>query len=148
MVNRQSNVFPAILGRTCDRPCEPACRRARVDGTPVPICRLKRVAADLRGEITDLLPRIPDEKNGKRVACIGAGPASLTVANDLLPLGYEVVIFEKHDKPGGLMRTNIPSFRLPAQVLDDEIDMILDMGVDIRYGAAIGSMRALMDEGF
>src|SRR5947209_11069426 len=121
MVNRESNVFPAILGRTCDRPCEPACRRERVDGNPVAICRLKRVAADLKGDIDDRLPIIPTQKNGRRIACIGAGPASLTVANDLLPLGYEVTIFEKHDKPGGLMRTNIPSFRLPAGVLEEGI---------------------------
>ena len=113
MLNRESNVFPAILGRTCDRPCEPACRRGRLDGKPVAICRLKRVAADLRGDITDRLPKIPSKKNGKRIACVGAGPASLTVANDLMPLGYEVTIFEKQDKPGGLMRTNIPAFRLP-----------------------------------
>src|ERR1019366_944277 len=119
MLNRESNVFPGILGRTCDRPCEPACRRGRLpegkdtgrdDAKPVAICRLKRVAADLRGDISDRLPRAPQQKNGKRVACIGAGPASLTVANDLIPLGYNVTIFEKHDKPGGLMRTNIPSF--------------------------------------
>jgi formate dehydrogenase (NADP+) beta subunit len=148
MVNRESNVFPAILGRTCDRPCEPACRRARVDGSPVAICRLKRVAADLRGEIAHLLPRIPDEKNGKRVACIGAGPASLTVANDLLPLGYEVVIFERHDKPGGLMRTNIPAFRLPESVLMDEIDIILDMGARIRYNTPITSLNAVLAQGF
>ncbi|HLJ68222.1 MAG TPA: FAD-dependent oxidoreductase, partial [Chloroflexota bacterium] len=148
MVNRESNVFPAILGRTCDRPCEPACRRTRVDGNPVAICRLKRVAADLRGEISDRLPRIPLVKNGKRVACVGAGPASLTVANDLMPLGYEVVIFEQYDKPGGLMRTNIPAFRLPAAVLDEEIDVILDMGVDIRYNTPITSMSALLADGF
>src|ERR1700751_3459139 len=121
ILNRESNVFPGILGRTCDRPCEPACRRTRVDGQPVAICRLKRVAADLRGEIAGRLPEIPRLKNGKSIACIGAGPASLTVANDLMPLGYEVVIFEKHDKPGGLMRSNIPSFRLPEQVLDEAI---------------------------
>ena len=148
MLNRESNVFPAILGRTCDRPCEPACRRTRVDGSPVAICRLKRVAADLRGEIADRLPVIPAQKNGKRVACVGAGPASLTVANDLLPLGYDIVIFEQHDKPGGLMRTNIPSFRLPEEVLEDECGVILDMGVDIRYGAKIGSLRALLEQGF
>ena len=148
MVNRQSNVFPAILGRTCDRPCEPACRRGRLDGKPVAICRLKRVAADLRGEISHLLPRIPPQKNGKRIACIGAGPASLTVANDLMPLGYEVTIFEKQDKPGGLMRSNIPAFRLPEQVLTEEIDLILDMGVDIRFNAPVASMKALLDEGF
>src|SRR2546428_9088261 len=100
MVNRESNVFPAILGRTCDRPCEPACRRGRLDGAPVAICRLKRVAADLKGDIADRLPLIPAQKNGKRIACVGAGPASPTVANDLLPLGYEVVMFEQHGKPG------------------------------------------------
>lgn len=148
MVNRQSNVFPAILGRTCDRPCEPACRRGRLDGKPVAICRLKRVAADLRGEISHLLPKIPAQKNGKRIACIGAGPASLTVANDLMPLGYQVTIFEKQDKPGGLMRSNIPAFRLPEQVLTEEIDLILDMGVDIRFNAPVQSMRALLEQGF
>jgi formate dehydrogenase beta subunit len=148
MLNRESNVFPGILGRTCDRPCEPACRRERVDGSPVAICRLKRVASDLRGDITDRLPEIPSVKNGKRIACIGAGPASLTVANDLMPLGYEVVIFEQFDKPGGLMRSNIPSFRLPEEVLDEETRMILDMGVDIRYNTPITSLRALLDDGF
>jgi NADPH-dependent glutamate synthase beta subunit-like oxidoreductase/ferredoxin len=148
MVNRESNVFPAILGRTCDRPCEPACRRGRLDGKPVAICRLKRVAADHRGEIAPLLPKIPKQKNGKRVACVGAGPASLAVANDLMPLGYEVVMFEKFDKPGGLMRTNIPSFRLPAAVLDSEIDVILEMGVEIRYNSPVDSMRALLEQKF
>ncbi len=148
MLNRESNVFPGILGRTCDRPCEPACRRGRVDGKPVAICRLKRVAADLRDEFRHLLPPIPAEKNGKRVALVGAGPASLTVANDLMPLGYECVIFEKLTRPGGLMRINIPSFRLPAAVLDEEVDVILDMGVDIRYDSPIASLRALLDEGF
>jgi formate dehydrogenase beta subunit len=148
MLNRESNIFPAILGRTCDRPCEPACRRERVDGKPVAICRLKRVAADHRGEIKHLLPKIPEKKNGKRIACIGAGPASLAVANDLLPLGYEIVMFEKFDKPGGLMRTNIPAFRLPVSVLDEEIDYILDLGVDIRYSTPIDSMKALLEEGF
>jgi NADPH-dependent glutamate synthase beta subunit-like oxidoreductase/ferredoxin len=148
MLNRESNVFPGILGRTCDRPCEPACRRERVDGKPVAICRLKRVASDQRGDITNLLPAIPTRKNGKRIACVGAGPASLTVANDLLPLGYEVVIFEKFSKPGGLMRTNIPAFRLPDSVLTEEVDIILDMGVDIRYDTPIESMRELLQEGF
>ena len=148
MLNRESNVFPAILGRTCDRPCEPACRRGRLDGKPVAICRLKRVAADHRGEIADLLPPIPETKNGKRVACVGAGPASLTVANDLLPLGYAVTIFEKLDRPGGLMRSNIPSFRLPETVLDEEISQITDMGADVRYGSAVNSMRELLGEGF
>ncbi len=148
MLNRESNVFPGILGRTCDRPCEPACRRGRLDGKPVAICRLKRVAADHRGEIADRLPKIPAKKNGRRIACVGAGPATLTVANDLMPLGYEVTIFEKHDKPGGLMRTNIPSFRLPASVLDEECQTILDFGVDIRYNSPVTSMRALLAEGY
>jgi NADPH-dependent glutamate synthase beta subunit-like oxidoreductase len=148
MLNRDSNVFPGILGRTCDRPCEPACRRERVDGKPVAICRLKRVAADLRGDITDRLPQAPAKGNGKRVACIGAGPASLAVANDLMPLGYEVVIFEKSAEAGGLMRTNVPVFRLPRTVLDDEIGMILNMGVDIRYNTPVGSLKGLLKEGF
>src|ERR1039457_4393194 len=148
MVNRETNVFPGILGRTCDRPCEPACRRDRVDGKPVAICRLKRVAADLRDDISDRLPIIPTSKNGKRVACIGAGPASLTVANDLLPVGYDVTIFEKHDKPGGLMRTNIPSFRLPEKVLDDEIAVIVDMGADVRFNTPVASLRDLLGQGY
>ncbi|MGH9559741.1 MAG: NAD(P)-binding protein, partial [Bryobacteraceae bacterium] len=151
MLNRESNVFPGILGRTCDRPCEPACRRARLpDGNggakPVAICRLKRVAADHRDDITDRLPKIPAKKNGKRVACIGAGPASLTVANDLMPLGYEVVVFEKYKQAGGLMRFNIPAFRLPSSVLDEETDYIIRMGVDVRYGSTITSMKALLDK--
>jgi formate dehydrogenase beta subunit len=148
MVNRESNVFPAILGRTCDRPCEPACRRTRVDGQPVAICRLKRVAADLRGETAHLLPAIPARKNGKRIACVGAGPASLTVANDLLPLGYEVVVYESLAKSGGLMRYNIPSFRLPEAVLNDEVDTILNMGVDVRYSTPVESLKALLEENF
>jgi formate dehydrogenase beta subunit len=148
MMNRESNVFPAILGRVCDRPCEPACRRTRVEEKPVAICRLKRVAADLREDITDRLPEIPKQKNGKRIACIGGGCASLTVANDLMPLGYEVVIYEALDVPGGLMRSNIPAFRLPAAVLDEEIAMIVDMGVDLRLNTPVESMKAFMEEGY
>ena len=147
MVNRHSNVFPGILGRVCDRPCEPACRRGRVEAKPVAICRLKRVAADQREDVKDLLPRIPEMKNGKRIACIGAGCASLTVANDLMPLGYEVTIFEQFGEPGGLMRTNIPSFRLPATVLNEEMAMILDMGVDLKLNHPINSMRELLTSG-
>jgi NADPH-dependent glutamate synthase beta subunit-like oxidoreductase len=148
MLNRESNVFPGILGRVCDRPCEPACRRGRLDQKPVAICRLKRVAADLRGEIAHRLPKIPKAKNGKRIALIGAGCASLTVANDLVPLGYEIVMFEQLDKTGGLMRTNIPAFRLPAEVLDEEINTIVDMGVDLRLGAPINSLKALLQEDY
>jgi len=145
--NRKSNVFPGILGRVCDRPCEPACRRGRIDEKPVAICRLKRVAADLSDDIRDQLPQ-KGESNGKRVALVGAGCASLTVANDLLPLGYDLVMFEQHAVPGGLMRTNIPSFRLPPEVLDDEIDLIVERGVDLRLNTKIDSMKTLLDEGF
>lgn len=148
LVNRESNVFPGILGRTCDRPCEPACRRTRVDGAPVAICRLKRVAADLRGDVDEHLPRAPELTNGKRVALVGAGPASLTVCNDLMPLGYECEIFEKLDRPGGLMRVNIPAFRLPPKVLNEEIDAILRMGVKVHYNTPVDSMRDLLAQGF
>jgi NADPH-dependent glutamate synthase beta subunit-like oxidoreductase len=147
MVNRASNVFPGILGRVCDRPCEPACRRGRIEEKPVAICRLKRVAADQRDEVSDLLPRAPQQKNGKRVACIGAGPASLTVANDLVPLGYDVTIFEQYNVAGGLMRTNIPAFRLPAKVLDEEIGYVVGMGARLELNAPIGSMRGLLESG-
>ncbi|TDJ45927.1 MAG: 4Fe-4S dicluster domain-containing protein [Gammaproteobacteria bacterium] len=148
MLNRESNVFPGILGRVCDRPCEPACRRGRIEDKPVAICRLKRVAADLRDDITDRLPRAPAQKIGKKVACIGAGCASLAVANDLIPMGYEVVIYEAMDVPGGLMRTNIPAFRLPVEVLDDEINQIVNMGVDLRLGTPVKSMAALLEAGY
>ncbi|MCZ6584952.1 MAG: FAD-dependent oxidoreductase [Gammaproteobacteria bacterium] len=148
MLNRVSNVFPGILGRVCDRPCEPACRRVRVEDEPVAICRLKRVAADNRGDIRDRLPKAAEQKNGKRIALIGAGCASLTVVNDLLPLGYECVIYEALDKHGGLMRTNIPSFRLPATVLDEEMDYIIDMGADLRLGTPVESMKRLLAEGY
>ncbi len=147
LVNRRSNVFPGILGRVCDRPCEPACRRGRVEEKPVAICRLKRVAADHKDEFRDRLPAVPAQKNGKRIACIGAGCASLTVANDLMPLGYEVTIFEQFAVAGGLMRTNIPSFRLPGSVIDEEIAAIVDMGVDLKLGHRIESMRKLLEEG-
>jgi NADPH-dependent glutamate synthase beta subunit-like oxidoreductase/ferredoxin len=147
MINRESNVFPGILGRVCDRPCEPACRRTRIENKPVAICRLKRVAADHREDIRALLPRAPQQKIGKRIACVGAGPASLTVANDLLPLGYEVTIFEQYAVPGGLMRTNIPAFRLPVSVLDEEIGYIVEMGADLRLNSPVESMRALLDSG-
>ncbi|SVA55113.1 uncharacterized protein METZ01_LOCUS107967 [marine metagenome] len=148
MLNRESNVFPGILGRVCDRPCEPACRRVRVEDKPVAICRLKRVIADNREDITDRLPQAPTKKNGKRIALVGAGCASLTVANDLLPLGYECVIFEALGKIGGLMRTNIPAFRLPASVLDEEMGYIIDMGVDLRLNSLIESMRDFLKEDY
>lgn len=147
MLNRESNVFPGILGRVCDRPCEPACRRGRVEEKPVAICRLKRVAADGRGDITGRLPKAPQKRNGKKVALLGAGCASLTVANDLLPLGYEITIFEALAATGGLMRTNIPQFRLPPKVLDEEINYIVDMGADLRLNHRIDSMQELLDHG-
>ena len=147
--NRESNIFPGILGRVCDRPCEPACRRGRTNENPVAICRLKRVAADHRDEnISDLLPVIPEQKNGKKIALIGAGCASLAVANDLMPVGYECTIFEALAEPGGLMRSNIPSFRLPARVLNEEIAYIVDMGADLRLSHPIESMKDLLAEGY
>ena len=152
LVNWTSNVFPGVLGRTCDRPCEPACRRGRVEesggGTPEPvaICRLKRVAADLKGDIRARLPRPAATKNGRRVACIGAGPASLTVARDLAPLGYHVTVFEADAKAGGFMRTQVPRFRLPEEVIDEETGYILDLGVEFVSGRRIDSMKALLAE--
>jgi NADPH-dependent glutamate synthase beta subunit-like oxidoreductase/ferredoxin len=148
LLNRQSNVFPGILGRVCDRPCEPACRRGRIDDKPVAICRIKRVAADNREPIEQFLPRAPTQRNGQRIALIGAGPASLTVANDLAPLGYECVIFERQSVAGGLMRYNIPAFRLPGAVLDEEIGYIIDMGVELRLNSPVASMQALLEQGF
>ncbi len=148
MVNWRSNVFPGILGRVCDRPCEPACRRNRVEETPVAICRLKRVAADNKGDISPYLPTIPDDKNGKHVALIGGGPASLTVARDLLPLGYQVTLFDRESKAGGMVRSQIPSFRLPETVLDEEVDRILEMGVNSRFGMDVTSLKSVLDESF
>lgn len=148
LLNRESNVFPGILGRVCDRPCEPACRRVRVEETPVAICRLKRVASDHRGDVSDRLPKKPTKSNGKRIALVGAGPASFTVANDLAPMGYECTIFEKLEEAGGLMRTNIPAFRLPEQVLSEELGYILDMGVELKLGSPVQSMKELQDQGF
>jgi NADPH-dependent glutamate synthase beta subunit-like oxidoreductase len=148
MINWESNVFPGVLGRTCDRPCEPACRRERVEDKPVAICRLKRVAADKRGPVDHLMPDIPEQKNGKRIALIGAGPASLTVARDLMPLGYDVTLIERDPKGGGLMRKNIPSFRLPADVLDEEVGRILNMGVTPRFGVEVSSMKTLLEEDY
>ena len=148
MLNRESNVFPGVLGRVCDRPCEPACRRTRVEEKPVAICRLKRVAADHRDDIRDRLPKKPAQTNGKRIALIGAGPASFTVANDLAPMGYECTIFEKLPKPGGLMRSNIPAFRLPEEVLNEEMQYILDMGVELKLNAPVESMGALLEAGY
>lgn len=144
MINWQSNVFPGVLGRTCDRPCEPACRRGRVEEEPVAICRLKRVAADNKDDISSLLPEIPKRKNGKRIACIGGGPASLTVARDLMPLGYSVDIYDNQVAGGGMMRSQIPSFRLPAEVLDEEVNYILDMGVTTFFNTEVESMREIL----
>ncbi len=146
MLNWDSNVFPGILGRTCDRPCEPACRRVRTEEKPVAICRLKRVAADHKGDIGDYLPLVPARKNGKRVAVLGAGPASLAVARDLLPEGYEVHLFEKDPEGGGMMRTQIPAFRLPIEVLEEEVNRILDMGVVTHFNHEITSMKAFLEE--
>src|SRR6184192_2324422 len=153
MVNWESNVFPGILGRTCDRPCEPACRRGRVEENqgekpePVAICRLKRVAADYKGDIRGRLPKKPAKRNGKRIACIGAGPASLTVARDLAPLGYHVTVFDQDPRAGGMIWSQIPRFRLPMEVIDEEVNYILDLGVSFKQ-RKIDSMKALMSEGY
>jgi NADPH-dependent glutamate synthase beta subunit-like oxidoreductase len=148
MINWTSNVFPGILGRTCDRPCEPACRRVRVEQEPVAICRLKRVAADFKDDIRGRLPKPAGRSNGKRIALIGAGPASLTVARDLAPLGYELVAFDQDPNAGGMMRTQIPKFRLPDSVIDEEVGYVLDLGIEFRGGSRIDSMKALLAEGF
>jgi NADPH-dependent glutamate synthase beta subunit-like oxidoreductase len=148
MINWKSNVFPGILGRTCDRPCEPACRRTRVENEPVAICRLKRVAADYKDDIKARLPKPAARKNGKRVALIGGGPASLTVARDLAPLGYSCVVFDQDPQAGGMIRTQIPKFRLPDSVIDEECGYILDLGVEFRGGTRIDSLKALLSEGW
>jgi NADPH-dependent glutamate synthase beta subunit-like oxidoreductase len=152
LVNWRSNVFPGILGRTCDRPCEPACRRGRVEDEqsrePVAICRLKRVAADNKEDVRPRLPKAATQKNGKRIACVGAGPASLTVARDLAPLGYHVVVFDGDGRAGGMIRSQIPKFRLPEEVIDEEVGYVLDLGVEFRPNAWVGSMQALLAEGW
>ena len=146
MVNWESNVFPGVLGRTCDRPCEPACRRGRVEEEPVAICRLKRVAADNKADIQDRLPVIPKKKNGKRIALVGAGPASLTVARDLMPLGYNIDLFDEQPAGGGFMRSQIPAFRLPESVLNEEVDTILHMGVVSHFRHYVDSLKALLEQ--
>jgi NADPH-dependent glutamate synthase beta subunit-like oxidoreductase len=154
MVNWYSNVFPGILGRTCDRPCEPACRRGRVEERnaekpePVAICRLKRVAADNKEDIRGRLPKPPKQKNGKRIACIGSGPASLTVARDLVPLGYSVTVFDQDPRAGGMIWSQIPRFRLPMEVIDEEVGYILELGVDFKPGVRIDSLKKLVAEGY
>jgi formate dehydrogenase beta subunit len=154
LVNWESNVFPGILGRTCDRPCEPACRRGRVEERnaekpePVAICRLKRVAADNKEDIRDRLPKPPQQKNGKRIACIGAGPSSLTVARDLAPLGYSVTVFDQDQRAGGMIWSQIPRFRLPMEVIDEETGYILNLGVEFKNGVKIDSLKQLISEGY
>ena len=154
MVNWHSNVFPGILGRTCDRPCEPACRRGRVEENngekpePVAICRLKRVAADNKGDVKARMPKPAPKKNGKRIACVGAGPASLTVARDLAPLGYHVTVFDQDPRAGGMIWSQIPRFRLPMETIDEEVGYILDLGVEFKGGVKIGSMKKLLAENY
>ena len=148
MINWKSNVFPGVLGRTCDRPCEPACRRVRVEEEPVAICRLKRVAADNKDSIADRLPQPAAARNGKRIACIGAGPASLTVARDLAPMGYEVVVYDGDAKAGGMIRSQIPRFRLPESVIDEEVGYITGLGLEMRLGQRVESLKALLAEDY
>ncbi|MEJ7623101.1 MAG: FAD-dependent oxidoreductase [Pyrinomonadaceae bacterium] len=148
MINWDSNVFPGILGRTCDRPCEPACRRGRLEQEPVAICRLKRVAADNKGEVKSMMPQGPFAPNGKIVALIGAGPASLTVARDLAPLGYELHLYDEHRSGGGFMRSQIPSFRLPETVLDEEVDYILDLGIHTHFNNYVSSLKETLEKDY
>src|SRR4030081_3877132 len=147
MINWRSNVFPGILGRTCDRPCEPACRRGRVEETPVAICRVKRVAADFKDDVKDRMPQLA-ANNGKRIAIVGGGPASLTVARDLAPLGYHCTVFDADPKAGGMMRTQIPKFRLPDSVIDEETDYILNLGIEFKGGQRIDSLKQLLTENY
>jgi len=147
-INWWSNVFPGILGRVCDRPCEPACRRGRVDEEPVAICRMKRVAADLKGDISGRLPKAPDQRNGKRIACVGAGPASLAAARDLALAGYSVTVFDNGKSAGGMMRSQIPKFRLPDSVIDEECGYVADLGVEVVLGRYISSLKDLRAEGW
>jgi formate dehydrogenase (NADP+) beta subunit len=148
MINWDSNVFPGILGRTCDRPCEPACRRGRVEEEPVAICRLKRVAADNKGDVKSLMPQGPFKPNGKKIALIGAGPASLTVARDLAPLGYEIHLFDEQIKGGGFMVSQIPSFRLPVTVLDEEVNYILDLGIHTYFKHYVSSLKEVLEKDY
>ena len=148
MINWESNVFPGVLGRTCDRPCEPACRRGRVEEEPVAICRLKRVAADHKDSVAHRMPDIPSKKNGKRIALIGAGPAAMTVARDLMPLGYTVDLYDENTKAGGFMRSQIPTFRLPESVLDEECGYILDMGVTQLFNQRVDSLKEILDKDY
>jgi formate dehydrogenase beta subunit len=148
MINWKSNVFPGILGRTCDRPCEPACRRGRVEEEPVAICRLKRVAADYKGDIRHRLPKPAERSNGKRIALVGAGPASLTVARDLAPMGYELVLFDSDPRAGGMIRSQIPKFRLPEEIIDEEVAYITDLGMEMRLGQRIDSLKLLLAESY
>ena len=147
MVNWESNVFPGVLGRTCDRPCEPACRRGRIEQEPVAICRLKRVAADHKGEVRPYMPKGPFPPNGKRIALVGGGPASLTVARDLAPLGYEIHLFDEQELGGGFMRSQIPAFRLPESVLNEEVGYILDLGIHTHFKHYVPSLKELLDSG-
>ena len=148
MVNWESNVFPGILGRTCDRPCEPACRRGRVEEEPVAICRLKRVAADNKSDVKNYMPHGPFPENGKKIALVGAGPASLTVARDLAPLGYEIHLYDQQKAGGGFMRSQIPSFRLPESVLDEEVNYILDLGISRHFEHYVSSLKELLNQGY
>ncbi|MEI6311955.1 MAG: FAD-dependent oxidoreductase [Bacteroidota bacterium] len=146
MINWDSNVFPGVLGRTCDRPCEPACRRGRVEEEPVAICRLKRVAADNKGDVKKHMPQGPFPPNGKKIALIGGGPASLTVARDLAPLGYEIHLYDEQKLGGGFMRSQIPAFRLPESVLNEEVNFILDLGIHTQFNTYVKSLKEILDK--
>ena len=148
MINWDSNVFPGVLGRTCDRPCEPACRRGRLEQEPVAICRLKRVAADNRDDVIPYMPSGPFPSNGRKIALIGGGPASLTVARDLAPLGYEIHLFDEQNLGGGFMRSQIPAFRLPERVLNEEVDYILRLGIHTHFEHYVDSLKGVLEKDY
>lgn len=140
LINLRDNVFPGILGRVCTRPCEPPCRHGwRGLGESVAICYAKRAAADFRGgRKAALLPPIFGP-TGKNVAVVGAGAAGLSAARDLALFGHSVTVFERHERPGGMMLQAIPRFRLPREEVQAEIGHIEALGVKIQCGVAVGS---------
>ncbi len=143
-LNREHNVFPGCLGRMCARPCEDACRRKEIDA-PIGICYLKRVAADYRGETRRETPPPP---NGLTAAVIGAGANGLTAARQLARKGYAVTVFERYPVPGGVMWTGVPEWRLPRDVIQEEVELIADLGIEIRYNCEVGkdvSLRELAE---
>jgi len=143
-INRQANILPGVLGRICSRPCENSCRHGEPElGKPVNICHIKRAAADLRKNSPEPLAKAPDIH--KKVAIIGAGPAGLAAAHDLARAGVSVTIYESFEKPGGMLRYGIPEFRLPREIIEQEIAEILALGITLKCGVAVGKDIELAD---